>query len=848
MRNLFALLVAINNYAQSGIRDLDGCLNDLEDINLFLEAHCKRTKNVELHRKILKNEEATRQAVINGFKLFEDAQNGDVCLFYFSGHGSQIDAPKEFWNESDAKLEAIVCHVEKGNDNLLVDKELSFLIANVQKDKEVHFIVITDSCHSGSNTKDSSFSVRSVPSNINSRETDTYLGREYFNEIKNDNGEIVRLSPPIGKHVKLSACTNSEVAKEKSLGIDSKVRGIFTYSIFEVLKSNGYNLSYLNLASKVRIKTLSLTKDQSPQLETIALHPQEHNRIFLNGLLEEEQPRFQVNHNEKENRWEINVGSIYGIHEKDIAVLFDDDEQVEITAVKTTFSILDFEPLKFHPRDKIFDAAVIPKLRRKLKIGFSTNNRHGSSNILLEFLEKSPVIELDNGNDINYIIRVADDTLALTHPESYIPIFSRIRGQREPQARLFIKIVEQIAEWHHIVYISNPNSKIEDSEVEIKFSAVEKPYIAPLNLIDSVSSILIEDWQEDNIFRYHFYEEHPKGPWHTPAFRLSLINTSKKRKLWVSVLYCGTGYTVDGTGMNYSSTSFSITNRFLEKEELSIGGIAKLTDELNDVELESIILSLLDDYFDQGYNEIKDTIKIFLSTEEIDTSPFNMVGVPIDVEEVMAPRPAGTLRPSEVQQSDWRTFEIPVTIVRPRDEGTLNIRQSKSLYGLTIGGHPTFSARIILSTMEEFIRSTKVIVDGHKKYMPRPEILYGNETVCPVKFTNGLGDVEGCSVIEFYRSEGTKSINEEQPLVFCIDIKISPLTDEHKLILVGYSSDKRAYFSLGIMNENREIKINGLPFESPSVIDGLGNSIKLILLKVRLEFEIPSFLSTSKSL
>jgi hypothetical protein len=849
MQNLFALLVGINNYNQPEIRDLDGCLNDLEQVNLFLEVHSKRNENVKLHRKILKNAKATRQAVIDGFKLFEDAQDGDVCLFYFSGHGSQIDAPKEFWNESDDKLEAIVCHVEKGNDNLLIDKELSFLIANVQKDKEVHFIVITDSCHSGSNTKDSSFSVRSVPSNINSRETDTYLGREYFNEIKNDNGEIVRLSPPLGKHVKLSACTNSEVAKEKSLGIDSKVRGIFTYSILEVLKSNGYNLSYLNLASKVRIKALSLTKDQSPQLETIALHPQEHNRIFLNGLLEGEQPTFQVSHNEKENRWEINVGSIYGIHEKDIAVLLDDDEQVEITAVQTTFSILDFGPLNFHPRDKIFDATVIPKSRRKLKIGFSTNSHGSSSNtFLLEFLEKSPVIELGSGNDINYIIRVADDTLALTHPESYIPIFSRIHGQREPQARLFLKIVEQIAEWHHIVYISNPNSKIEESEVEIKFSAIEKTYIAPLNLIDSVSSILIEDWQEDNVFRYHFYEEHPKGPWHTPAFRLSLINNSKKRKLWVSVLYCGTGYTVDGTGMNYSSTSFSITNRFLEKEELSIGGIAKLTDELNGVELESITLSLLDDYFDQGYNEIKDTIKIFLSTEEIDTSPFNMVGVPIDVEEVMAPRPAGTLRPLEVQQSDWRTFEIPVTIVRPRDEGTLNIRQSKSLYGLTIVGHPTFSARIILSTMEEFIRSTKVIVDGHKKYMPRPEILYGNETVFPINFTNGLGDVEGCSVIELYRSEGTEFINEEQPLVFCIDSKISPLTDEHKLILVGYSSDKRAYFSLGIMNENREIKINGLPFESPSVIDGLGNSIKLILLKVKLEFEIPSFLSISKSL
>jgi len=840
MLNIFALLVAINEYNQDGIGNLHGCVNDLEAINEFLKEHSKREGNIKLHEKILINAEATRQAVIDGFKLFENAKHEDVCLLYFSGHGSQIEAPKEFWNESDSKLETICCHQEKGNDNLLIDKELSFLIHNAQKDKKVHFVVITDSCHSGSNTKDSSFSVRSVSSNINSRKVDTYLGRLHFNEIKNDNGEIVRLSSPLGKHFKLAACTNSEVAKEKSLGTDNKVRGVFTYSLLEILKSNGYNLSYLNLASKVRIKARDLAKDQSPQLETIALHPQERNCIFLNGLLEGQQPTFQVSYNNNENRWEINVESFYGIREKDIAVLLNDGKQVEITAVKATYSVLDFGPLNFYDRGQVFDAIVIPKSRRKLKIDFPTNSNGSTSNtFLLELLEKSPFIELSHSKDINYVIRVLDDNLALTHPESYIPVFSRIRGQGEREARLFLKIVEQIAEWHHILSISNPNSKIKESEIEINFSSVEKPHTLDWKLVDSAPSILIEDWEEDNVFCYHFDENHPKGPWHEPAFRLSIINRSK-RKFWVSALYCGVDYTVDGTGSNYSSTSFSITNRFLEKEELSNGDVAKLTDELNEnFELESITLSLLDDYFDQGYNEIKDTIKIFISTEEIDTSPFNMVGIPIDVEEIAGEKPAGKVLPVQPPESDWRTLEIPLTIVRPRDEGMLNVGQSKSFYGLTIVGHRTLSARIILSTMEEFIRSTKLKVGEHKKYMPKPEILYGNEAVYPIHLTNGIGNVEGCSVIELYRTQGMESINEEHPLVFRIGSKISSLSDKHQFILVGYSSKERAYFSLGTMNENREIKINGLPLESPSVIDGLGNSIKLILLNVKYGFDIP---------
>lgn len=845
MKNVFALLVAINKYNQSDIKDLEGCLNDLEDINLFLQEHCKGDEDKKLHMQILRNAEATRQAVIEGFKVFDNAQNGDVCLFYFSGHGSQIDAPKEFYDESESKLEAIVCYAEKGNDNLIIDKELSFLIGNAQKNKDVHFIVITDSCHSGSNTKETGFNVRSVPSNINSREVDTYLGRMSYTEFEDINGEV-RLKAPLGKHYKLSACTNSEVAKEKVLGKDNKVRGVFTFSILEVLKSNGYNLSYLNLVNKVRIKTRNLTKEQSPQLEMIALHPQERNRVFLNGLLQGEQPTFHVSYNKAKDRWEINVGSIYGIQKKDIAVLLD-KRQVEITEVKPTYSVLDFGLLSFDDRDKIFDATVTLKSRRKLKIGFSTSSNDSTSNtFLVDLLKESQVIELSDSKDVSYIIKTVNETLALTHPESDIPIFPKIHGQGESEARLFRKIVEQIAEWHYISSISNPNSKIKESEIEIQFSAVEKPYTAQCDLIDSVGSTLIEDWHEDNVFCYHFDDNHPNGPWHTPGFRLSIINKSKTRKLWVSALYCGVGYIPDGSG-NYSSTSFSITNKFLEKKELSAnGGIAKLMDAgaaFNQVELESITLTVLDDYYDQGYNEIKDTIKIFVSTEEIDTSPFNMLGIPINVkEDDIEAKPAGIIRPQQPEQSDWRTFEIPVTIVRPRDEGILNVGQSKSFYGVTIVNHPSFSARIILSTMEEFIRSTKIIVDEHKKYMFRPEILYGNENVCPLLLTDGFGDIEGCSVIELYRTEGAKYIDEKQPLVFRIDSTISTLSNKHQLILVGYSSKDRAYYPLGTMNDDREIRINYLPSESPSLIDGLGNSIKLILIHVKLEYNIPKLL------
>jgi hypothetical protein len=857
MRNIFALLVAINNYDQAEIKDLAGCLNDLEGIEQSLESYCRTCNDSKLHKLVLKQKEATRQAVIDGFRLFDHANDQDVCLFYFSGHGAHIDAPAEFWNEPDQKLEAIVCHVENGNDNLLIDKELSFLIAKAQEGKEVHFVVITDSCHSGSNTKDNAFTVRSVPPNINTREIDAYLGRSDYAEIKDESGTVVRLSPPVGKHFKLGACTSSELAKEKPLGNDGRTRGVFTYAMLQVLKDNGYGISYSTLITKARIKAQALTKDQSPQIETIRLHPQECSCTFLNGLLKDVRPVFQVSYGS--DQWEINVGHIYGIQKHDAAIL-EDGRDVEIREVFVGHSVLDFGSLAFYDRERIYDATIRSQARKKLNLVFAPGSSEDAKAVFLALLDETKPNTIEVGADraIDYVIHAVDNVLALTHPEGKTPVFSRISGQGKAEARLFLKILEQIAEWHHIISIANADSTIGEDEIAIELRIVENPHRQQNP--DTASATRIEDWRGENVFRYHFDDTAAGEPWHPPAFRLSIVNRSN-REFWVSALYCGTGYIFDRT--HYTSTSFSITNQFLEKEHLERKGqVAKMTDELNDpntnryIEYESIQLSVLDDYFDQGYNEIKDIIKIFVSTDEIDTMSYNMVGIPIDTQGILAERPGdeGPVRPS---QPDWRTVEIPITILRPRDEGVLNVRQDKSLYGLTIVGHPAFSARIVLSTVEEFIRSTKLTTDGerassgrtsegsgHCIHMPRPEIVYGNDNVSTIELTNGLGDIEGAAVIEFYRTKGVEFINNKQPLLFRVDDKRLGVDETRKLMLVGYSAAKREFFALGTMNDNREIEVDLLPDPSPSLIHGLGKSIKLLLLSVKSGFEIVSYRSS----
>lgn len=107
-RNLYVLLVGIDNYPNPNHR-LQGCVNDIKAIAEYLDERFERTE-YQLHLKTLKDEQATRKAIINGFREhLLQAGEDDVVLFHYSGHGSQELAPQEFWHlEPDHLDETLV--------------------------------------------------------------------------------------------------------------------------------------------------------------------------------------------------------------------------------------------------------------------------------------------------------------------------------------------------------------------------------------------------------------------------------------------------------------------------------------------------------------------------------------------------------------------------------------------------------------------------------------------------------------------------------------------------------------------------------------------------------------------
>eukprot|EP00243_Klebsormidium_subtile_P006491 TRINITY_DN275_c0_g1_i2.p1 TRINITY_DN275_c0_g1~~TRINITY_DN275_c0_g1_i2.p1 ORF type:complete len:390 (+),score=69.44 TRINITY_DN275_c0_g1_i2:148-1317(+) len=137
-----ALLVGCNYPGTQA--QLNGCGNDVFGFqNLLIE----RFGFLEANINILVDMDSrfpkpTGRAVKEALTaLVSGANDGDVCLFHYSGHGTQI--PNKTGTEEDSLDEAIV----PTDMNILVDDDLKMIVSRCHPG--VRFTMIADCCHSG---------------------------------------------------------------------------------------------------------------------------------------------------------------------------------------------------------------------------------------------------------------------------------------------------------------------------------------------------------------------------------------------------------------------------------------------------------------------------------------------------------------------------------------------------------------------------------------------------------------------------------------------------------------------------------------------------------------------------
>jgi hypothetical protein len=248
-----ALLVGINTYPNPN-NNLRGCINDIVDMEYFITSKNKVYQKENI--KTLIDSRATKKGILDHLNwLLLGASAGDQILFHYSGHGAQLPSNGHTF-EKDG-LDEIICPYDfsdaDANKTAITDKEFAKIFAGIPKG--VHFVWISDSCHS----EDLSRKQHIAP--------DTRFRR--FNHVHQNKTITPAASlsaEPIPLHgALLSGCASHQLSADAY--INNRFNGAFTHYLIKNLSQYGQDASMQDIIKYVNIDLMHNDYDQNPQSE-----------------------------------------------------------------------------------------------------------------------------------------------------------------------------------------------------------------------------------------------------------------------------------------------------------------------------------------------------------------------------------------------------------------------------------------------------------------------------------------------------------------------------------------------------------------------------------------------------
>jgi pimeloyl-ACP methyl ester carboxylesterase len=850
-RNLYALLVGIDNYPQP-IRSLKGCVNDITAIETYLKNQIAGEWKLREPR-ILTNEKATRQAIIDGFQNYLcQAGNDDIALFYYSGHGGQEKAPEEFWHlEPDRLDETLVCYDSRteGNNDL-ADKELRYLLAKVAE-KNPRVIVILDSCHSGSGTRNIPEGVRLAPEDTRYRPLSSFIFAEdaSFKNLLLTSDEVNKkktgLDLPKGRHILLAACRDDQYAKEHQ-GDNGQTRGAFSYFFLKSLEQTNGNLSYLDLARNIEALVKGKFQDQVPQLE--ATDPKDLKDSFLGGAIPERPFYFTLSYSTipNERGWEIDGGVLQGIpkpvsaDETTLLAIFpvgstseqltqvSNASQARVTQVLTQKSKVEIiQGEEGLDKNKSYWAVVTSLPLAPLKVYIQGNLPEETGIVLAQkALEASNsgqkslyVKQVENSTDADFTLIVSNGQYLITQGER--PVVAPIPqqpGYSKDAALEAIHALEAIARWRNILNLKSPQSseiKFQDVEMEINLIGYEgkdgkiKPNLDSNKSLTTSSEIRLEYKYED-------------GEWKKPVIQVKLLN-HRNQKLYANVVNLAEDYSV---AVPFFEDISSVT---IPAQTAEGAGIVAGYDDIS--------LSIPDEFLEQGITEYKDIFKLIVSKTDFNASLLEQEGLKppnrgtrgieseSSLDRLMDRVYSRNAARAGKKRDDWIAKEVVVTIVKPRDAEQLQPgKGAKLVNGLVeVQPHPSLQAKVTLTTVSQTTRDI-----GNRI---APPILWDKQGVIEsFQFTTSRGSDPGLSAVELFDVKGVESVTKDTPLTLLVN---QVLEEGEYLLPISYDGEYCLPLGRGVKQGDKiEIKLERLP-QTTTNSRSLGSSIKIFFKKVR---------------
>lgn len=271
-----ALLIGINDYAPVGAGgpDLRGCVNDVRDM-----AHTLNVLGIVPPGpgsiRILTDARATRANILNGLKwLITGVNKGDVIVFYYSGHGSQVPDLSGDELEAPPKKDETICPHDYSTAGMFKDDDFRTAFAGMAEG--VSLDVILDSCHSGTGTREMAvLSAAPQEEQITYRYVEPPLDYAYFLDanptipmkgiLKPAPGEKEIVVVPGLNHALWAGCRDSQTSAEAPIG--GVYRGVFTYCFCKALRKAGVGITRAKLNALVSADIKKMGYAQVPQLE-----------------------------------------------------------------------------------------------------------------------------------------------------------------------------------------------------------------------------------------------------------------------------------------------------------------------------------------------------------------------------------------------------------------------------------------------------------------------------------------------------------------------------------------------------------------------------------------------------
>jgi len=837
-RTVYGTLVGIDAY-RAPVPALRGCVNDIEAVSALLREFSKGDDFlVEL--QTLENDRARRADVIKSFREHLcKAGPEDVALFYYSGHGSQEDAPQEFWHlEPDRLDETLVCYDSRDPGQWdLADKELALLIAEVAV-RGAHVLCVLDCCHSGSGTRaalDEGIAVRRAPTDRRHRQAQDFLdGVLKAATSRTEESPVANWGvAPGGKHVLLAACRSSETAKEVLEG--GKSHGALTAALLTILQQTRGSITYRDLAKRAEAQVRLRVAQQVPQIETSDVA--DLQRLFLGGAIQKQQAHFTLRF-DKELDWVVDGGAIHGIprpkggettvfsifdsgakpdqwRKTDSALAIADVEQVrpelsqvklklqgpELSKTQTYRAITIATPLPALGVHLAGDVAMLEPLRAALK-------RMDGPSLLVqeEPNEEGAALRVDGDNGRYRISRARAER----------PLVAEVVGTSPDAARLVVERLEHIARWEAVAHLKNEGSQLGIQPVE-------------LTLLLPVSDGKAEAWKEADPGKpicLTYVRDGSK--WKQPRLRIQVTNRSD-RDIYCALIWLGEDYSISSV--------------------LLPGGVALLPKKGGSIAANNgdPLYGLVPlEKWKEGRTEVTDLIKVIVSTDQFDPTLFDqpaldryaqtrsMKGLsakPRNALDRLAQRVhvrAIGLKPEGEDAPDWAASDFTLTVVRPLDAADVPLpgQEAKLGAGVTLMGHSSLKARVSLESPAEAGRAL-----GH---VGVPAVFRdSSETTSPFEFEAARGTDPGLTVLQLAEVANAESVSAENPLRLQVQAQLGA-----EVRVVPYAWDGEFYLPLGSVRRTGagvEIELRQLTTPLSTVRDlerGFVSSIRIMFQKI----------------